>query len=95
MFEGTEKCVEHYSKMLNGTDGFNQDNSCKSTKYVKVFDLPLTNFFSLKNKNPLFFKLKSSRLDTDSMLTSLLTWASGESETKGKAGKESWSNLMI
>ena len=37
----------------------------------------------------------SSRLDTDSMLTSLLTWASGESETKGKAGKESWSNLML
>jgi hypothetical protein len=25
----------------------------------------------------------------------LLTWASGESETKGKGGLESWSNLMI
>jgi hypothetical protein len=31
----------------------------------------------------------SSRLDTDSMHDPKLTWASGESETKGKAGKES------
>jgi hypothetical protein len=38
---------------------------------------------------------RSSRLDTDSMLTSLLTWAGGESETKGKGGLESWSNLMM
>ncbi len=37
----------------------------------------------------------SSRLDTDSMLTSLLTWASGESETKGKGGKVCGSNLML
>jgi len=34
MFEGTEKFVEHYSKMLNGTDRLNQDDSCKSTKNV-------------------------------------------------------------
>jgi hypothetical protein len=33
--------------------------------------------------------LKSSRLDTDSVHDPKLTWASGESETKGKAGKES------
>ena len=39
--------------------------------------------------------IKSSRLDTDSMLTSLLTWAGGESETKGKGAKKSWSNLMM
>jgi hypothetical protein len=39
--------------------------------------------------------LFSSRLDTGLVLTSLLTWASGESETKGKGEKKSWSNLMI
>ncbi len=33
--------------------------------------------------------LRSSRLDMGLMLTSLLTWASGESETKGKGGKKS------
>jgi hypothetical protein len=32
--------------------------------------------------------LLSSRHDTDSMLTSLLAWASGESKTKGKGGLE-------
>jgi hypothetical protein len=37
----------------------------------------------------------SSRLDTDSMHDPKLTWASGESETKGKGEKKSWSNLMI
>ncbi len=42
-----------------------------------------------------FFNAKSSRLDTGLVLTSLLSWASGESETKGKGGLESWSNLMI
>ncbi len=37
----------------------------------------------------------SSRLDTGLMLTSLLTWASGESETKGKGEKVCGSNLML
>ncbi len=37
----------------------------------------------------LFRDKRSSRLDTDSMLGPLLTWASGESETKGKGGLES------
>ncbi len=37
----------------------------------------------------------SSRLDTGLMHDPKLIWASGESETKGKAGKVCGSNLMI
>jgi hypothetical protein len=40
-------------------------------------------------------KTKSSRCDTGLMHDLQLTWASGESETKGKGGKKSWSNLML
>ncbi len=67
----------------------------------------LTQFKSLNNAKiiinftflELFFSsllfLVSSRIDTGLVLTSLLTWASGESKTKGKGEKVCGSNLMI
>ena len=39
--------------------------------------------------------VNSSRHDTDSMHDPKLTWASGESETKGKGEKVCGSNLML
>jgi hypothetical protein len=36
----------------------------------------------IRRKKERMKERKSSRLDTDSMLTSVLTWAGGESETK-------------
>ena len=63
---------------------------------IKSFNIDsLKNHVFTVEKILIVSKPSSSRYDTDWMHDLKLIWASGESETKGKGGKKSWSNLML